>query len=316
MRQSFLFALFIATFLSLPAFCKMEQVFVQILRPAAVTLPDRIQNIVLADRRCGYCLHRADGLRKFSGPDTSVYSTLAGLKKQLLSTGRYSVSLAALDTALLAYETEQLLPPLSFEAATKITANDPATLLIVLEKLWQEHVFERWITHYVWRVYDPSSKTVLDEFDQKNENVTGIRIPEERNADVIYSPAIYLYACHIMPHWEWVDRDYYTEGSRKMRDAALYAQNNEWDSAAVLWNVVANDSANKTARSEACYNLAVYYEFAGDFDKALEWIALAEKLGDRQAEKYAPLIRRRKTESALTNAQIAAKQGQLPVPNR
>jgi hypothetical protein len=314
MRKSFLLtALFLASFLNLLAFDKMEKVYAKVLRPAVVTFPARIQKIILADRTCRKCLHYPNGLRMYSGPDTSIYSTLAGLKTQLLTSGSYTVKMVAIDTSLLANDQRQLLPPLSWEAAARITENDPSALLIVLERQSAGYRNGVTIDHYVWRVYDPESKTLLDEYQQEHEYYKTVT-KDEFEAGVIYSPAIYLYACHILPHWEWVGRDYYIEGSKKMKEAAGYVQQKDWDSAAALWNVVASDSANKTARSEACFNLAVYYEFAGDFDKALEWIALAEKLGDGQAAKYAPFIRKRKAEAPMTNAQYAAKQGQLPAP--
>lgn len=316
MRKSIQFALVAMAFFSLPALAKMEQVSVKILRPAAVTIPTRIQKIILADRTCGNCLHSANGLRVFSGPDTSIYSSLAGLKVQLLTTNRYSVKLAALDTALLAYEKKQLLPPLSWDAAAKITGNDPSILLIVLEREWSERLYETWVNRYTWRVYDPATKTLLDEYEQTAENYKVVRTIEDREADVVYPEALYLYACHIMPHWEWITRSYYVEGSKKMREAATCVQQNEWTKAAALWTVIAADSANYSARFEACYNLAVHYEFAGEFDKALEWIAKAEKFGDPEAAGYAPHLRRRKAEAAMTNEQYVGKQGQLPAPKR
>ncbi len=304
MRKQFLLTLITALFFSiLPAFGQTKSVYVKILRPAVITIPARIQKIVLVDRTCANCMRKPNGERMYSGPDTSAYSTLAALRYQLLATGRYNVVYGALDTSFLASEIKQVLPPLSWKGVSSVIGYNPAHLLIVLEeKDWRFKNGSFKSLHAVWRVYDGETQTLLDEYDYESEYSSWIE----------YHEVIYKYACRIMPHWEWTKRDYYTAGSQKMANAAARIELSDWTGAGVFWNEVAHDTTSIKLQRRGCFNLSLYYELAGDMDNAEKWITKAEKLGDKEAIIYAAIIRRRKTEAVKLNEQVIATQGQLP----
>lgn len=81
----------------------------------------------------------------------------------------------------------------------------------------------------------------------------------------------------LLPYWVTRHRIYYTGGSSLMRDAAIYARENNWPEAVRLWKTV-YDSKKGKQKMRAAYNLALGYEMQDSIDLAYDWCRKAEDL--------------------------------------
>src|SRR5688572_20892635 len=122
--------------------CKTGHVSLQVLQPADIMLPQHFQKFVLADRtRPGkgngtQAIGVLEGI--FSGEGIfqdkwGAEDCLEGLRQVLIQTPRYTVTIAALDTAIKGTGRRQTMPPLDWKTVAKLIGNDTATALVVLE---------------------------------------------------------------------------------------------------------------------------------------------------------------------------------------
>ncbi len=90
---------------------------------------------------------------------------------------------------------------------------------------------------------------------------------------------------YLVPYWEQVERDYFNGGNVDMRDAGVYVQENNWEEAKALWLKI-YEQKKGASRMRAAYNLALYYEWSGDYTKAKEYVKEAIPLAkEGSAEK-------------------------------
>jgi hypothetical protein len=312
MKNPYFLLLLISQFLALHAMAGMGKIRAKILRPATVAFPARIEKIVLAERSCGNCMRSATGQRIYDAPDTTQYSQLGYFRTTLQLMNRYEIMMGAIDTAFLAQEKYQVMPPLNWDEVGRLTNYDSTAVLIVLEEVDAASIGDFQYEHRVWRIYDYTSRTILDEFDHKYEFQRVYRA--ERRTTYMYSQALTIYANRIMPHWEEVIREYYHKGNNRLKAAAVCLQTLNWEGASANWRSAAADSAkNRMLSAKACYNMAVYYELTGNLDSAQVWIARAVRWRVPLAEEYAAVIRLRQAEVIVVRQQLANRQGQMPV---
>lgn len=82
---------------------------------------------------------------------------------------------------------------------------------------------------------------------------------------------------HLLPYWETNVRYVYSGGSPDMRDAYVYAKENNWDSAAECWKRV-YQAKNYKRKMQSAFNLALYYELNDGFDESESWVNKAIEL--------------------------------------
>jgi hypothetical protein len=251
-------------------------------------------------------------------PDTLENSILDHLRKEILSTGRYKVILTAIDSALLATDFRQVLPPLGPDAVSRLVHGDTNALLIVLEAQDPTPGNGLAFIHYSWRIYDNGMRTLFDQFGQTEKlNTIGQAGREHFVYGGAAATAAKRYAHHILMHWEWIWRDYFSTGSDRMKDASAAVQADDWATAAAAWTSVAADtlsSAGRMLAGQACYNLAIYYELHDQLDKALEYAHAAKRHQVKEAAEYIETLLVRIGEAKLVSAQAQEKQGMIPVP--
>lgn len=80
------------------------------------------------------------------------------------------------------------------------------------------------------------------------------------------------------PHWEYQDRWLYTSMNSKMREADVYANNNEWAEAITLWKANFESERKKINKAKAAHNIATGYEMLDDMPNALKWATTASDL--------------------------------------
>jgi hypothetical protein len=105
----------------------------------------------------------------------------------------------------------------------------------------------------------------------------------------------------IYPNWVWVDRSYYTKGSKELKRAKPMIQKGNWDIAEKQLLYGIDHSGNK-ARGRTYFNLALVKEGQGYVDKAIEYAETAAlEYGDKMANDYLVKLRKRKAQLEQMN---------------
>ncbi|MDR0891609.1 MAG: DUF6340 family protein [Mediterranea sp.] len=91
---------------------------------------------------------------------------------------------------------------------------------------------------------------------------------------------------YLVPMWQKTSRILYNGGSVPMRDAAVYAREDNWDKAYPLWKEVYDESKSAKKKMRAAYNIAVYYEMKDSLTTAEEWAAKAQQLALKVEGKH------------------------------
>jgi len=129
----------------------------------------------------------------------------------------------------------------------------------------------------VWRMYNPSSKLMIDDFTMNNVTNRGWRSPyfiaNQSNKYNTVAMAGYWagidYGFRVSEQWILEGRSYWKGGNKNMRYASKSARFNQWDEAFTIWQDEANSRRPKV-RARALHNMAIYYERKGDLITALD----------------------------------------------
>ncbi|MFI5164051.1 MAG: DUF6340 family protein, partial [Bacteroidia bacterium] len=165
-----------------------------------------------------------------------------------------------------------------------------------------------------WRIYDPHSRTILDEFpisSSLNFNGNGINPIAAAAALLNRTEAVkqtgyvvgQAYAARILPFSLRVSREYYVRGTPNFKIAKRMARTGNWDGAAQLWKVETTNAKLKI-QARACYNMAIISEINGELDAAMGWAQKSyETKGKRLALFYLNVLKDRKFQSNRLKSQ-------------
>lgn len=323
----------------------------QVLEPADVTLPAHIQKFVLADRtrpekgNGQQAINIIEGILTGEGIFQDKWASedcLEGLRQKLTMTPRFTVTVAALDTALKGTGRRQTKPPLDWATVSKLLGGDTTAALVVLEafdsntNLTNEVVnttqsvngenvqvpeyrahgkVQVWTT---WRTYDLKTKTIVDQFTQESwQQFDGSgktlaeaesRLPARR--DMSSRAGVHAgseYGHRISPQWVWVSREYYRKGNPEMKSAGTMVRYSNWKQAAEIWNKQSTSGDPKIAR-RASMNMALAAEQTGDINLAIQWCERAVQMGDKKAMRYLQILQMRKWQNEKLQEQMKGKQ--------
>ena len=132
-----------------------------------------------------------------------------------------------------------------------------------------------------WRIYDPGSRTILDEYVINDTQIsTGKGINPARAAEALIGRKDAVlqvssligssYSARVLPYWIRVNREYFVKGTNNFKIAKRRAQTGDWNGAADLWALEVENKKRKVA-GRACYNMAIINEINGDKETAIEW---------------------------------------------
>ncbi len=167
------------------------------------------------------------------------------------------------------------------------------------------------------RLYDPKTKTVVDQQLLQNSNTwraTGSTLREALAQLIAKSDATRLlshrvgsdYAYKIAPMPIQITRSFNGK-SRKapaLEQGSRYADVGQWRNAINTWE---NGIAGVPAKQGGylAYNIAIAYEVMGDLETAKEWAQKSYvQFGNRDAKSYVSLIRQRLYEEQLAEQQL------------
>jgi hypothetical protein len=328
--------------------CKStELVFISVQEPAPVTLPSYIKTVGIVNRTLPSdktkIIDVVDKVFSMEGPNLDKEGTLAsinGLKDELMKNNRF-LEVKSLDNPDFRTTTPGFFPfPISWDEVEKICrenntdalfavelfdtdskinyAANPVSINTPLGKIpGIEHSADmQTIVKTGWRIYDPSSRTILDEyavssrlhFYGKGINpviAAGALINRKDAVKQVSEKTGQNYAFRIIPYWLRVSRDYYVKGTENFTIARRKAQTGNWDEAAKLWQKETSSTDRKIA-GRACYNMAIISEINGDIDQAIHWAQKAyEDDNNRLALHYVKLLENRKINNRILREQDA-----------
>lgn len=331
----------------------MRTTSLTVLQPAQFKVPEHIAKVAVVDRSkpSNGWLNALEGLftGEAIGQDRrSREEAVKGLTSALTRTPRFSVVSTGIEMTG-SKAGVNLPPPLDWSEVERICGDYSADAIATIEsfdsdnsvntrrvdekkkdkngKSYTETRYDarqRTGVRMGWRLYDPKTRTILDEFvtdDYLERDASGRterdavgRLPSQISVtrDVAYNVGL-EYGARIAPTYVQVHRQYYAKAKgykEQMNKAARYAQGNAWDRAAEIWkSIEARAGDNTKARGRAAYNMAVAAEKNGNLDIALEWAKKAwNDYGNKKARNYIHIIKQRQNDARKVEYQMPGKR--------
>jgi hypothetical protein len=322
-----------------------------VVRPAPVTVPPYIKSVGVLNRsRASNENHTVDAIYKAVSLETSELlsegsrASMLGLSDELMKNNRFTKvkTLTDIDVrsfgagvfpSSLEWDTVQKICRESntdaifslelFDAQSKVNLNlTPTSVNAAIASLQTsaQHASVETLVKTGWRIYDPSSKTILDEYVMtKNISYSGSGnnplaagsslVGRKEAVKDVSNQEGQAYALRIVPFWIRVSRDYFVRGNANFSMATRMARAGNWDDAAKLWKIETTNLNDKLA-GRAFYNMAIISEINGDLDGAIQWAQQAYELHRIQlALPYLNILRKRKINEAVLQSQNTASVG-------
>lgn len=311
--------------------------------PAPVTVPPAAHSAAVVNRsgddnNAVDRLHRVLSLETRNLQAEGARASMTGLADELIKDGRFAIVRRLDSLDLRSYGAGVFPTYLSWDTVEKICRDTHSDVLFSLEMFDAESkvnvgavpgllanpiaavaVLEQpfGVNTRVktgWRIYDPSTRNILDEFvlykdlDFQGRVGNPVRAANSllgrqeavRQAGI---EAGQSYASRIVPYSIRVSRFYFVRGDRNFILAKRMAQSGDWDGAARIWLQEAQSSSHKAA-GRACYNMAIISEINGDLNGAVTWSTKAyEVYNVRLALSYLNLLHGRQNDDAVLKNQ-------------
>lgn len=324
----------------------------EVIRPAAISMPDHIEVIGTIDRskpRSGFVdviEGEATGEALNQDPNGRLRA-IEVLNTTLVRTPRFKVINTGEE--LTGTETgSSFADPLPWKRVNQICRQYNVDALISLEKFDSNNATEVtsrkrkrktddgeieetvWDAETItdvelgWRVYDPDSRTIVDEVtvnDQDSDSSTGAESKIKAIADLedpqtltarVSERAGRKYAERIAPLWIKLSRTFYRKAkgvhADDMARAARLFEAESWPEAEDIWIGIVQNGLDDEIRGMAAYNLAVFNEKRGLLQVALEWSQRAYgDFANKKARGYMGQLRSRIDEQELLAKQLKAR---------
>lgn len=330
----------------------MPNARLNVLQPAQMKIPEHINTIAVVDRSkpSNGWLNALEGLvsGEAIGQDRrSREQAVDGVLKTLTRTPRFQVKTTGIE--MTGSKAGVNLPaPLEWREVERICGDYGADAVLTIESFDSDNFSncrrteskrkkdgkeiitvrynseQRTGVRMGWRLYDPRTKIVVDEFISNDYlTKTGSGDTEQQAIRNLPSQVSVTrevariggqsYAMRIAPVYVNVSRSYYGKAKgfkTQMKEAARYAKANNWELAATVWKLIAERDAqnHESAAGRAAYNMAVAAEVRGNLEVALEW---AEKswtqFGNKKARGYIQTIKMRQNDARKVEYQMNKK---------
>ncbi|KAF5078152.1 hypothetical protein DSECCO2_143610 [anaerobic digester metagenome] len=219
------------------------------------------------------------------------------------------------------FDSLKIVPLISQRLIDSLAVQSGADVIISLEYA-DAHIMPYYTgdpygeTHYqvavygFWRVYDVQKRAPVNQLlirdtlyvaDDSAIEGEGFIVGEELINSLSYAGSTFAakFAAQFVPVWRDEERIFFSRGSDDMKNAALFAEQNQWKDAAAIWQRIYH-SGNKTLSAQAAFNLALANEMNGNFDVALNWLDVSlDTLSTTEAKLYKNIIEYRMKEITL-----------------
>ncbi|MGB5385554.1 MAG: DUF6340 family protein [Eudoraea sp.] len=200
------------------------------------------------------------------------------------------------------YDVDAIFSMAYYDSDTRVslkkTTMEQLNLLRVKEKVAAQQITLETLIENGWRIYDPSSKLLIDEFTFNNQIVStakgldpyeALQAIEDRAESIVEKSKQTgsSYGARLQPYEHSITRDYYVRGTTGFEQAEIYTLSGDWEAAADLWKKETENIDPKIS-SKACYNLAVLNEINNNLDVAMDWATRA--YSQYQTKKIAEYI--------------------------
>lgn len=325
------------------ASCKMNQLYLNVLEPAPVTLSSQIRKVGVINRSVPTdetkildVLDKALSLEGVNLDNDGAEQAINGLSAELLNNSRFDEVKNLSDIDFRTPSLMGIFPvPLSWDIVSKVCREtgtdalfaleyydtdtklrystrddgDKAVLGVKIPGIVHEADMET-IVKTGWRIYDPASKIIADEFHHVQSVVftgTGITplvavaglIGRKDAVIKVSNKAGHGYAMRLIPFELRVMRDYFVKGTNNFKIAKRKAQVGKWNEAGDLWKQETTNPRRKVA-GRASYNMAIINEINGNLPDALGWAQKAwEYYKIRPALRYVDILENRMVKSDI-----------------
>ncbi len=325
----------------------------RVLQPAQMTLPEHITTVAIVDRSkpSNGWSNFLEGL--FTGEEIgqdrrSRQTAVDGLTNALTRTPRFQVKTTGIE--MTGTKAGGRMPPaLDWSEVDRICRDYNSNALVTIEsfdsdnsrsarpytetrkdKTGKKYTVttyqsqQRTSVRIGWRLYDPKTKIILDEYVtddylERSGNGTTERaalsnLPSQLDVtrDVAYNVGI-EYGARIAPIYVNVSRAYYHKAKGfkdHMKKAAGHLADRDIEKATALWKkVIALSGDNRKAAGRAAFNMAVASEVSGNLDLALEWATKSwNDYGNKKARNYINIIKARQNDARKVDSQMPGKK--------
>jgi len=325
--------------------CKTNQLYLNVTEPAPVTVPAYIKKVGVINRSAPTDETKAidviDKVLSLEGDKLDkegAVESIKGLSEELLNNNRFTEVKVLNDISFKTNKLALFPVPLSWEIVEKICNETGTDALFSLEKFdtdtrisysnrpveiktplgklaGLEHQADmNTIVKTGWRIYDPASKAILDEYIYEDAIVftgrginpllaAGALIGRKDAVNKVSNEAGHGYAMRLIPYRLRVYRDYYVKGTTNFKIAKRKAQMGNWDEAGELWKKETENPKIKVA-GRAVYNMAIISEINGDLDSALGWAQKSyEDYNNKLGIKYVRILENRKYKNEVLKTQ-------------
>jgi hypothetical protein len=309
--------------------CKTNELYLNVVEPAPVQIPSAVKNVGIINRYLPTdetkVIDAIDKTLTLEGKDLDkdgASESVKGLADELTGNVRFSSVVVIDDIKFKTPGTQNFPAPLKWEIVDMICSEKSTDALFALEKYdtdtkvnySSQKVDMQTVVETGWRIYYPSSKSILDEY-ANNESIVstgkGINplvavsalMGRKEAVNQVSNKAGHEYALRILPYQIRVTREYYVKGTNNFKIAKRKAQVGKWDEAGQLWEKETSNSSMKIA-GRACYNMAIINEINGDLDAALGWAQKAyEDYNNKLGLDYVRILENRRYKSDIMKAQ-------------
>ena len=321
-----------------------------VMKPAPVSVPSNIKTVAVVNRtQASQATQGIDAVHKVLSLETNdlqkagAQSSMHGLSDELMKNSRFT-DVKPLNLDLRSYGAGVFPAALQWDSVDKICRESNTDALFSLELFDIESKINYGATpaninvglanlpaveHHVsmtttvktgWRIYDPTSRTILDEYvlsrdiSSSASGINPVVAASALNGRIeavkdVSTQAGQAYAARILPYWIRVSRDYFVGGNDNFKTAKRKAQAGDWNGAAAIWQQETRNTDGKLA-GRACYNMAIISEINGNLDGAIQWAQKSyEEYKIRLALDYLHVLNYRKQQDDLLRSQSVANNG-------
>jgi Family of unknown function (DUF6340) len=319
-----------------------------VMEPAPVSIPSNIKTVAVVNRSEASketqtidAIHKVLSLETNDLQKTGAQASMQGLTDELMKNSRFTEVKPLKSMELKTFGAGVFPSALAWDSVEKICRESKTDALFSLELFDTESKLNYAasptqvnlgvtslpaIEHQVnmttfvktgWRIYDPATRTILDEYilgRDISSSGAGINpvvaasglVGRKEAVKEVGNKAGEAYASRILPYWIRVSRDYFVRGDENFITAKRKAQSGNWDGAAAIWQEeTGNPNGNLAGR--ACYNMAIIDEINGDLDGAIQWAQKSyENYNNKLALHYLNILRYRKQQNELLKSQTVA----------
>lgn len=273
---------------------------IDVLRPAAYTLPSEARTVVLVNNTLPYRSESLHTIRMGLRHQTidSLYFDrmpalmLKSLREELLNRGyfnrveidtiSYKSSLVRrgapadqnmIDNSAIRYGADAVILLDDYTYSTLIKIDQPdfewyfALLQAESKMLWRFAA----VGNKSQGTFEVQKDTLFWSGEDNTPDESVRVLPEY--GDALTELARYAgskFANQITPFWENVARVMFSSGNEYFINAAQWVSKNNWEEASKLWNYIFNNGKT-IEKARAAINLALYFEINGTIDQAISW---------------------------------------------